>query len=113
MKENGFVTTDLRFSSLLGYDRLPGNYLASRKEVSIADVPVNLIHRDDCVEIIYELTREDVWGEVFNAYADEHPFRRDYNSAIITCLNGTIFHFSKEFEVVRRSGWFNGGKPTV
>ena len=78
LKEKSFATTVLRFGGLVGYDRLPGNYLAAKKEVSNADVPVNLIHRDDCIEIIYQLIRQEVWGEVFNACADEHPLRRDY-----------------------------------
>ena len=78
LAHKGFTTTVLRPGGLVGYDRLPGAYLASKKEVTNADVPLNVIHRDDCVAIIEQLIRQDVWGEVFNACADAHPLRRDY-----------------------------------
>lgn len=78
LEQSAFVTTVLRFGGLVGYDRLPGRYLAAKKEVPNADAPVNLIHRDDCIEIIYQLISQDIWGEVFNACADEHPLRKDY-----------------------------------
>jgi nucleoside-diphosphate-sugar epimerase len=78
LEQSAFVTSVLRFGGLVGYDRLPGRYLASKKDVPNADAPVNLIHRDDCVEIIYQLISQEIWGEVFNACADEHPLRKDY-----------------------------------
>lgn len=76
--EQKFATTVLRFGGLIGYDRLPNKYLTAKADVANADVPLNLIHRDDCIEIIYQLIRQDVWGEVFNACANKHPLRRDY-----------------------------------
>jgi nucleoside-diphosphate-sugar epimerase len=78
LTQTAFKTTVLRLGGLVGYDRLPGTYLASKKEVSNGDVPLNVIHRDDCVAIIEQLIRQDVWGEVFNACADEHPLRKEY-----------------------------------
>lgn len=76
--QKDFKTTVLRLGGLVGYDRLPGSYLASKKEVSNGDVPLNVIHRDDCLAIIHQLIQQDIWGEVFNACADEHPLRKDY-----------------------------------
>jgi len=78
MAENSFQTTVVRFGGLVGYDRLPGRFLASKKEVSNPDAPVNLIHQDDCIEIIFKIISQGVWGETFNACADKHPIRKDY-----------------------------------
>ncbi|MES2872664.1 MAG: SDR family oxidoreductase [Bacteroidota bacterium] len=76
--EESFETTILRFGGLVGYDRLPGRFLASKKDVPNANAPVNLIHQDDCIEIIYQIIKQGLWGETFNACADEHPLRKDY-----------------------------------
>lgn len=77
-EETQFKTTVIRFAGLIGYDRLPGNFLAGKKMVPNGDAPVNLIHRDDCIELIYQVIQNNVWGETFNAAADEHPVRKTY-----------------------------------
>jgi nucleoside-diphosphate-sugar epimerase len=93
LEQKWFVTTILRFGGLVGYDRLPGKYLASKKNMANADVPVNLIHRDDCIEIIYQIIRQEMWGEVFNACADKHPLRKDYyrQAAVKAGLEPPVF----------------------
>ena len=39
---------------------------------------VNMIHQDDCVQILLEIIYKQIWGEIFNACADTHPNRREY-----------------------------------
>lgn len=73
-----FQTTIIRFGGLIGYDRMPGKFLAGRKDLSNGNAPVNLIHRDDCIEIIFRIIKKGVWGEVFNACADFHPTRKQF-----------------------------------
>jgi len=73
-----FSTTILRFAGLIGYDRKPGRFLSGKKEVINGDAPVNLIHRDDCINIICKVIENDLWGKVYNACSDLHPKRRDY-----------------------------------
>lgn len=73
-----FQTTVIRFGGLIGYDRKPGRFLAGKREIKNGDSPVNLIHRDDCIEIICRIIEENIWGETFNACADLHPKRKDY-----------------------------------
>lgn len=76
MKNNAnYQTTILRFSGLFGGNRKPGNFLSGKK-VKNADAPVNLIHRDDCIQIINEIIEQDVWNEVFNCTADTHPSKK-------------------------------------
>lgn len=73
-----FKTTVLRFAGLIGHDRMPGRFLAGKKEIINAEAPVNLIHRDDCINIIKQIIEKDVWGDTFNACSDAHPRRKDY-----------------------------------
>ncbi len=75
---NEFMTTVIRFAGLFGYDRNPGRFLAGRKEVRNGAAPVNLIHRDDCINIIELVIEKNIWGEIFNACSDIHPKRKDY-----------------------------------
>jgi nucleoside-diphosphate-sugar epimerase len=75
---NNFETTVLRFGGLYGGDRHPTKYMAGRKNLSKANAPVNLIHRDDCIAIITQLVEEKITGEIFNAVADNHPTRKEY-----------------------------------
>lgn len=76
-----FETTIIRFGGLIGYDRMPGRFLAGRKGITGGNAPVNLIHRDDCVGIVHRIIERNVWGETFNACADEHPLRKEYYTA--------------------------------
>ena len=39
---------------------------------------VNLIHRDDCIQIIEQIVMNNIWGETLNACADSHPKRREF-----------------------------------
>jgi len=73
-----FMTTVVRFAGLIGYDRLPGRFLAGKKDVENGDAPINVIHQDDCVALMIGIIKQQAWGDVFNACADEHPRRRDF-----------------------------------
>lgn len=79
LQQQSFDTTILRFGGLIGYDRNPARFVQNRKE-ALTDDPVNLIHRDDCVQIITRILEENIWGEVFNASSPEHPGRKEFYS---------------------------------
>jgi len=75
-------TTILRFGGLIGYNRHPGKFFAGGRTISNPDSAVNLIHRDDCIEIINQVIKQEVWNEIFNCCADTHPTKREfYNQA--------------------------------
>lgn len=81
LEHSSFRTAVLRFGGLYGGERHPARYLAGRKNLSRGNAPVNLIHRDDCVEIILRLLKMspgESEGEVFNAVSDGHPPRKSY-----------------------------------
>ena len=77
-----FQTTILRFSGLIGENRHPAVYLSGRHDIKNPDAPINLIHQDDCIEIIHSLIKEDIWNDTFNASTPYHPSRKDYYESI-------------------------------
>ncbi|NQX85837.1 MAG: SDR family NAD(P)-dependent oxidoreductase [Flavobacteriaceae bacterium] len=70
--------TILRLAGLIGYDRVPGRFLAKKKEVSNGKAPINVIHQDDCIGLINAIISENAWGTVINGCADEHPLRETF-----------------------------------
>ena len=71
-------TTIVRFGGLIGYSRNPAMFFRNGRLVHNPDSNVNLIHRDDCIEIISQIVEQEVWGEVFNCCADTHPTKREF-----------------------------------
>lgn len=80
--QNYFDTTIVRFGGLYGYERHPANYLAGKKDVSGGNAPVNLIHQDDCINILLNIIENDIRGEIFNAVSDGHPPKNQYYNII-------------------------------
>ena len=73
-----FRTTVLRFGGLIGSDRNLARFLSRQREALGGTKPVNLIHQDDCIGIIRELIRQQVWGDTFNACCPAHPTRKEF-----------------------------------
>lgn len=79
LKQNAnFETTVLRFSGLFDDNRHPGKSLSGKKNVSNPEGPVNLIHRNDCIALIFQLVEKGVWNKTFNASHPEHPTKKAY-----------------------------------
>lgn len=72
----GFQATVVRFAGLYGGDRQIGRMLAGKKGLGEARAPVNLIHLEDCVEIVTRIIQKDIRGEIINACSDGHPTRQ-------------------------------------
>ena len=73
-----FRMTIVRFAGLIGGSRHPGRFFRGGKMVKNPDAKVNLIHRDDCINILDRIVANDLWGETFNACADSHPSKREF-----------------------------------
>jgi len=67
------LVTVVRFGGLMGYDRIPGKYVAG-KTVDSGAVPVNYIHQNDAAGILQIIIGQQPTG-VFNGVAPEHPTR--------------------------------------
>jgi nucleoside-diphosphate-sugar epimerase len=93
-----FKTTIIRFGGLLGPNRNPVAYLAGKQNVSNPDAPINLIHQDDCIEIIYQiLIDNNPENCIFNCVAPFHPSRKKYYQEQARAANLEIpeFDYSK------------------
>ena len=78
-KENTFFeTTIIRFAGLFGGERHPANWFKNGKEIPQPNGFVNMIHQEDCIEIIHEIINQNCWNETFNACTNHHPTRRDF-----------------------------------
>lgn len=70
-------STIIRLAGLFDQRRHPGRWFIN-KVLTHPNSPVNLIHLDDCVSIIDKIIANQVWNEIFNACANEHPLRKDF-----------------------------------
>ena len=71
-------TTIIRFAGLFGGERKPGHFFQDDSLIKNPDGYINLIHLDDCIQIIKTLIEKNIWNQIFNACADTHPSRREY-----------------------------------
>lgn len=85
-RESGFETTVIRFGGLYGHNRHPVKYLAGRKNLAGGNAPVNLIHRDDCINIIQKIIEENKTRQIFNGVSDGHPPKKMYYPAVAKSL---------------------------
>ncbi|WP_396198438.1 SDR family NAD(P)-dependent oxidoreductase [Flavobacterium sp.] len=75
---SNFQTTIIRFGGLIGEERNIVKMLTGKTNVANPDAPINLIHQQDCIEIICEILKQNCWNETFNAVAPNHPTRKNY-----------------------------------
>ncbi|MBN2637195.1 MAG: sugar nucleotide-binding protein [Prolixibacteraceae bacterium] len=93
----GTKTAILRIAGMIGADRNPARFLLHKKEVS-GDVPVNLVHRDDCVNIITEIIEKEIWGEIFNVCCTGHPTKREFYTKAAKVGNLPVPNFTEKKE---------------
>jgi len=78
LNHSGFDTTILRFGGLFGESRNPGNFFKNGRIIKNPEGVINMIHQEDCIDIIHRIIEKGIENEVFNACADSHPTRRDF-----------------------------------
>ena len=91
-----FETSIVRFGGLIGGSRQPVRFLAGRNDLSGGNAPVNLIHREDCLDIICSIIKKDVFGHIFNAVHPDHPKKADYYSEKAKELGLSPPHYREE-----------------
>ena len=77
-KNTFFETTIVRFAGLYNDERHPGNWFKNGRVIPQPDGFVNMIHQEDCINIIHEIIYQNCWNEIFNACANHHPTRREF-----------------------------------
>lgn len=90
--------TIVRFSGLYGGGRHPGNSLSGKKNLKGQNWPVNLIHRDDCVEFIKIVIDKDLHHSTYTLTANEHPTRKDFYTQYCLAKGLPIPEFDPEDE---------------
>ena len=73
-----FETTIIRFSGLFGYNRKPGNFFKDGRKIPNPEGFVNMIHQDDCIQLIEKVIEKNTWNQIFNGCADTHPTRKEF-----------------------------------
>ncbi len=76
----------LRLSGLYGEDRHPAKYMAGRTDISDGDAPVNLVHRDDVIQVTQNIIEKDVRREIFNVCSELHPTRAEIYTTVASRL---------------------------
>ena len=94
LNNTSFKTTILRFGGLIGKDRHPVKFLAGRENIENPNGPVNLIHQDDCINIILKILETNSWNTIFNAVAPFHPSRKEYYTQKAIDLGLELPHFT-------------------
>lgn len=85
----------LRCGGLAGYDRNLVKHFAGKTNLSMGNAPVNLVHRDDVISIIFEFLEKDIWNDIFNVCAPIHPLRKDFYPELARRYNYAIPHYDE------------------
>jgi len=87
-----------RCSGLMGYNRIAGKYFAG-KSLDCEDSCVNYIHRDDVIEAVKFVLKNDING-VFNLCSSSHPTKKQIylNNAKKYGFEAPIFENKKEYK---------------
>ncbi|WP_299577582.1 SDR family oxidoreductase [uncultured Sunxiuqinia sp.] len=93
-----FKTTVLRFGGLIGADRNPARFLSRKTTAISGSKPVNLIHLEDCLQIIQRIIDKQLWGETLNACCPAHPSRQEFyeKAAAVSGVPAPAFHDEPE-----------------
>ena len=103
LKHSGFKTTILRFGGLFGANRNPASFFKNGRIIKNPEGVVNMIHQEDCIDIIHRIIEREIETEVFNACADTHPTRRDFytNVKLKLGLETPVFEENKPIQMKR------------
>lgn len=77
-EDRGLEAIIVRFGGLIGPGRHPVNQLAAKKRLLNGDDSVNLIHLEDCINLIRTVVECGHWNEVFNGVYPAHPKKQIY-----------------------------------
>jgi nucleoside-diphosphate-sugar epimerase len=66
----------LRPGGLIGQDRHPVKYLSGRERLKGQNIPVNLVHQDDLVKMVFAIATTETNHNVFHAVANQHPEKK-------------------------------------
>ncbi|WP_036678065.1 Rossmann-fold NAD(P)-binding domain-containing protein [Daejeonella oryzae] len=68
----------VRPGGLISEDRYPGRFFSGKKNIENGLTPVNLIHKADITQIVFELCKSNHASGIYNAVAPQHPVKKDF-----------------------------------
>ncbi|MEX0608585.1 MAG: hypothetical protein WD016_00335 [Balneolaceae bacterium] len=83
----------LRLCGLYGDERHPATHIAGRKNISDGDAPVNLVHRDDVIQITQKVIEGKVKHEILNVCSTSHPPKKEIYTDITERMELKKPHF--------------------
>ncbi len=89
-------TTVIRMAGLIGPERHPGRFFSGKKDIPNGLSPVNLIHLDDCIGIIYKVIADGLWNDIVNGAAPTHPTKMKFYDLASVKLYGKHAEFIME-----------------
>ncbi|MDU8925172.1 SDR family oxidoreductase [Pasteurellaceae bacterium LIM206] len=92
----------LRLAGLVGEDRHPVVHLAGKRNLPDGNVPVNLVHVDDCVRAIQLLLETSGARRLYHLVAPNHPVRAAYYRRMAKKLALSAPHFQTTDNDVKR-----------
>jgi nucleoside-diphosphate-sugar epimerase len=84
----------IRAGGLIGGERHPVVSLSKKLDTVVEDTPINMIHRDDLIEIIFSISKMKVPPGIVNAVTPYHPMKSAYYGAWSKILNCAPIRFS-------------------
>ena len=80
-ESKNLTTSVIRFGGLIGEDRHPITYLAGKKGLKNGEELINLIHLDDCIQIIKTTIKNNHCNTIINGVYPYHPTKKEYYTA--------------------------------
>lgn len=77
----------LRLAGLYGEDRHPVKYLAGRKNIKNGDAPVNLVHREDVIQVTKLMLNNDIRSAIYNVCCPAHPSKKELYTTVANKLD--------------------------
>lgn len=101
-EDDQLETSVVRFGGLIGPDRHPVTMLSGKTGLKNGNEAVNLIHLNDCINLIKSIILNDWWHEIFNGVYPDHPTKADYYVHEARFRRLEIPHY--ETTIMNRSG---------
>lgn len=76
----------LRLAGLYGEDRHPVKYLAGRENVKNGEAPVNLVHREDVIQVTQLMIKNEIRSQIYNVCGPVHPSKQKIYTTIANRL---------------------------
>ena len=96
-----FNTTIIRFGGLVGPNRHPIFTLAKRAQIDNPEGKINLIHLEDCIELIKRCIHYFQSGSIYNGVSPYHPSRVNYYTEIAKRAAIQLPPFNQQQGIIR------------